>query len=278
MITLHGGSCPKCGAERDKHGEGGDAICKMQTPGECLGLRRETDADNPRQRGRCYHCGWAGKLDGAPQPLAALVGASPKATAPRGQVVGRIVEEHWDPPTFGLESRYGTFQVSCLAADRAAVHANYGKEVAAELELQLDTDGSIRSGRLLKLIELRDVGDDPLSKIHGAMKGVFSGPEADAYFDGLSGAQESPEDALERLAELPPGVEGWDAPPPSAWAIAKAREVVEMGRAAELPEPDVDADAMGGVAVTYFLPDGSRLWVACMNTERTSAIRRKRLA
>lgn len=65
MATRRTWACPKCGAERDKHGEGGADICKMRPkpPGECHGFRRQTDLDNPRQHGFCYHCRWKGQVE-----------------------------------------------------------------------------------------------------------------------------------------------------------------------------------------------------------------------
>lgn len=71
---------------------------------------------------------------------------------------------------------------------------------------------------------------------------------------------------LDALATLSDGWDGEDAPPPSAVAIDAAREVLRALLARDVTTLDVDADVMGGVAVTlYGTRAGHSAWFACSN-------------
>ena len=69
-------ACPKCGAEPNKHGDGGDTNCKSQNRHSCEGFLCDCDGDTSKEHGEthadpchtaaCYHCGWSGTF---PRPL-----------------------------------------------------------------------------------------------------------------------------------------------------------------------------------------------------------------
>lgn len=58
-------TCPKCGAEPEKHGKG-SCIDLRVLSGQCYGFLCECGVDNcgtyenPCEEAHCYHCGWMG--------------------------------------------------------------------------------------------------------------------------------------------------------------------------------------------------------------------------
>lgn len=84
-------ACPKCGAEANEHGKGGEDKCAhMQHNGRgagaCMGFICNCDGDtgpdhgeiydDPCDEALCYHCGWGGTF---PKPLKGLQAWEKKA-------------------------------------------------------------------------------------------------------------------------------------------------------------------------------------------------------
>lgn len=71
-------ACPKCGAEANKHGKGGQKKCDYSSDAECNGFLCECADDhaehsfaNPCENANCYHCGWGGTFPVKPKGLQA---------------------------------------------------------------------------------------------------------------------------------------------------------------------------------------------------------------
>lgn len=74
-------ACPKCGADANKHGKGGEDKCQEGRHGsECQGFLCECDNnepgadhgqthEDPCPEANCYHCGWGGVFPPKPAKL-----------------------------------------------------------------------------------------------------------------------------------------------------------------------------------------------------------------
>lgn len=84
-------ACPKCGADANEHGKGGEDKCFHTTlhgraAGACMGFICDCDGesgpdhgesyDDPCPEARCYHCDWNGTF---PKPLKGLQAWEKKA-------------------------------------------------------------------------------------------------------------------------------------------------------------------------------------------------------
>jgi hypothetical protein len=75
-------ACPKCGAEANKHGKGGDDKCvDRHGSTACMGFLCECDDEGTPEHGEsfnnvcpeavCYHCRWSGEFPVRPKGLEA---------------------------------------------------------------------------------------------------------------------------------------------------------------------------------------------------------------
>ncbi len=74
-------ACPKCGADANVHGKGGDDKCQYGTQVDCPGFLCECDEDTGEDHGNtfadpctsanCYHCGWGGTFPIKPKGMQA---------------------------------------------------------------------------------------------------------------------------------------------------------------------------------------------------------------
>ena len=78
-------ACPRCGADANKHGKGGEERCKqaytLRSSGGCEGFLCQCDGDTDEGHGEslsdpcteayCYHCEWGGTFPVQPKGLEA---------------------------------------------------------------------------------------------------------------------------------------------------------------------------------------------------------------
>lgn len=116
--------------------------------------------------------------------------------------------------------------------------------------------------------------------------GYIVGTNCSANFDVLFDDRRWPENVhpadialhpvalLDKLRTLQPDWDSDGAEPPSSAALDVAATVITAFQAHGCLPFEVDADALGGVAVWYESADGSRkVWIASMNSGRLCALR-----